>query len=54
MKSIAGSIVTFSGAMILTFGHFRDDAIMMIGSIAMIVGAGIIFTDKSGQTKSDN
>lgn len=54
MKSIAGSIVTLSGAMILTFGHYRDDMIMMIGTIAMIVGVGIIIADKSGLKKSDD
>ena len=54
MKSIAGSIVTLSGALILTFGHYRDDAIMMIGTIAMIVGAVIIFTDKPEQKKQED
>ena len=47
MKSIAGSIVTLSGAMILTFGHYRDDAIMMIGTIAMIAGVVIIVGDRN-------
>lgn len=45
MKSIAGSIVTLSGAMILTFGNYRDDAIMMIAVVTMIVGAVVILKD---------
>lgn len=54
MKSIAGSIVTLSGTMILTFGNYRDDAIMFIAVVTMIVGAVIIIMDKSGQKKSDD
>jgi hypothetical protein len=45
MKSIAGSIVTLSGAMILTFRKYHDDAIMLIAVVTMIVGAVVILKD---------
>ena len=54
MKSIAGSIVTLSGALILTFGNYREDTIMLIAIITMIVGAVIILKDKSEEEKSED
>ena len=54
MKSIAGSIITLSGAMIVTFGQYQDDTLMMLSLALMITGVTIIFMDKPGKKKSDN